>query len=91
MRILYNKDKKGVNCKIQDEIASVVSLPRNDILPPHPALSPQERGKRGMGSRLRGNDIWGSGNDPSEIRFHGAGRKGWRVEGYFLLLIFSNL
>jgi len=30
MRILYNKDKKGVNYKMQDEIASVVSLPRND-------------------------------------------------------------
>ena len=58
MRILYNKDKKGVNYKMQDEIASVISLPRTDILPPHPALSPQERGKRSMDSRLRGNDIF---------------------------------
>ena len=44
--------------------------------------------KKKMDSCFRGNDIWGNGNDPSEIRFHGAGGKGWRVEGYFLILNF---
>jgi len=31
-----------------------------------------EKEKKRMDSRLRGNDIKGSGNDPSEARLHGA-------------------
>ncbi|MBA7478910.1 hypothetical protein ES707_14338 [subsurface metagenome] len=53
------------------------------------ALSSKVRNDRGMDSRLRENDIKGSGNDPSEARLHGASIKG--SGSIMVTLVYLNL
>lgn len=74
---IWEKNYPTYLLPIQEEAVKeygVLNCGENKIHP-HPALSPQGRGnknERGIDSRVRGNDIWGSGNDPSEVRLHGA-------------------